>query len=166
MCWFCNHSFSSSKGYRSTYIKLSALDKPTRNRFIRKNYIFYPYINESDQTWPSGRGIWHGDHNSVVVLINEQEHLKFISQQTGSDVKSAFNRLRHVVNMTEQFLCENAHDFSFDEKYGHLTSSPREIGTGFRISMNVRLPRLSQEPRLAFILKLLALEKRRPGKWL
>ena len=142
------------------------LDTKTRDRFIRRNYIFYPYINESDQTWPSGRGIWYGDgdHAGVVVLINEQEHLKFISQHTGSDIKSTFNRLRHVVNLMEQFLLENAHVFSFDEDYGHLTSSPREIGTGFRISMNVKLPRLSQEPRFAFILRLLALEKRQPGE--
>jgi hypothetical protein len=112
-----------------------------------KNYVFNPYVNKADQTWPSGRGIWYGDQGNALVLVNEQEHLKFITQQTGCDVNSAFRRLRYIVDMTEQLLWENAHEFSFDDDYGHLTSSPREIGTGFRVSINVRLPRLSQVTR-------------------
>lgn len=37
------------------------------------------------QQWPAGRGVFVADDKSMVIHINGEDHLKFISTESGKD---------------------------------------------------------------------------------
>merc|ERR1712127_19844 len=45
------------------------------------------------------------------------------------------------------------------ERLGYLTSDPKNVGTALKLSVRVRLPKLSKDPRLATLLKMLKLSQ-------
>ena len=42
--------------------------------------------------WPDARGIWHNDKKTFLVWVNEEDHLRLISMQTGGDMFAVFKR--------------------------------------------------------------------------
>ena len=44
--------------------------------------------------WPKGRGIFSSEDRSLIVFVNEQEHMRIISTQAGSDLDGALERFR------------------------------------------------------------------------
>lgn len=42
--------------------------------------------------WPDARGIWHNDKKNFLVWVNEEDHTRVISMQTGGDMAAVFER--------------------------------------------------------------------------
>ena len=42
--------------------------------------------------WPDARGIWHNEKKNFLVWINEEDHTRVISMQTGGDMAAVFER--------------------------------------------------------------------------
>jgi len=47
-------------------------------------------INEN---WPHNRGIFHNDDKTFLVWVNEEDQLRIISMQPGSNIRQVFERL-------------------------------------------------------------------------
>jgi protein arginine kinase len=69
-----------------------------------------------------------------VLLLNEDDHIKAFSIEEGCNTKSMYTRLSRLVGEIEERV-----GFAFDEKYGYLTSSILNVGTGLRLSFLVNL---------------------------
>ena len=46
-----------------------------------------------NRDWPEGRAIFHNNLKTLLVWVNEEDHVRIISMQKGHDIKSIFARL-------------------------------------------------------------------------
>ena len=69
-----------------------------------------------------------------VILINEEDHLKIFSTETGFNLRKMYLKISEVLRQMEQSV-----DFAFDERWGYLTSSISNMGTGLRFSVLANL---------------------------
>merc|ERR1711907_136302 len=90
-----------------------------------------------NRDWPSGRGIFHNDSKTFLVWANEEDQLRIISMQPGSDIAAVFERLCRAAKHIET-VCK----FSHDEHLGYITSCPTNLGTAMRASVHIKLPKL------------------------
>lgn len=93
--------------------------------------------------FPKGRGIFYANDKRFRVWINEEDHLRLISQDSSGDLASVFNHLCLGVAELQKIL-----DFTIDEKYGNLTTCPTNLGTSMRAGVHIRLPNLSKNVHL------------------
>ena len=48
--------------------------------------------------WPDARGIFHNDEKNFLVWINEEDHTRVISMETGGNMKDVFQRFCEGLN--------------------------------------------------------------------
>ena len=89
--------------------------------------------------FPKGRGIFYANDKRFRVWINEEDHLRIISQDSSGDLASVFNHLCLGVFELQKSLA-----FAIDEKYGNLTTCPTNLGTSMRAGVHIRLPNLNE----------------------
>lgn len=87
--------------------------------------------------WPHGRGVFTNERRSLTLWINEEEHLKATSQQTGGNVQAAYLELSNVLGQMSSKLPAG---FAYSKRLGYLTSNPANLGTALRVSASVRIP--------------------------
>jgi protein arginine kinase len=73
----------------------------------------------------------------MSVMINEEDHLRLQSIESGLALREAFERIDGLDNELERVLA-----FAFSERLGYLTACPTNVGTGLRVSAMVHLPGL------------------------
>ena len=93
-----------------------------------------------NRDYPKARGVFLSDDEGLIVWVNEEDHLRIVSMESGSDATGVFNRLAGFLS----FL-ENRIDFAKDSKYGYLTACPSNIGTAMRAGVHIRLPVLDKQ---------------------
>lgn len=96
-----------------------------------------------NRDWPEGRGIFHNNDKTFLVWINEEDQLRIISMQQGSDILEVFTRLARATEEIEKVV-----KFAHTDKLGYLTSCPTNLGTGMRASVHVSLPFLGQDKEM------------------
>ena len=94
-----------------------------------------------NRNWPHGRGIFHNNDKTFLVWVNEEDQLRIISMQQGSNIRQVFERLSIAAAKIE----EKAR-FASDEHLGYITSCPTNLGTGMRASVHIKLPKLGKHP--------------------
>ncbi len=73
----------------------------------------------------------------LVLMINEEDHLRIQVLTGGLNLKDGYERINRVQDIIEQQLA-----FSFSSHYGYLTACPTNLGTGIRVSVMMHLPAL------------------------
>ena len=92
-------AFSNLKGdLAGTYYPLIGMDEATRHQLVDDHFLFMSGDNNliaagMERDWPEGRGIFHNKAKTFLVWVNEEDQLRIISIQKGSDVKQVFDRL-------------------------------------------------------------------------
>ena len=71
----------------------------------------------------------------VTIMINEEDHIRIQALFSGLNLDESFK----ICNDVDDII-ENTLDYSFDEKFGYITSCPTNTGTGLRASVMVHLP--------------------------
>jgi creatine kinase/arginine kinase len=92
-----------------------------------------------NRDWPEGRGIFHNTDKTFLVWINEEDQLRIISMEKGSDIKGVFERLAIACKTLEKSF-----KFAHDDHLGYITSCPTNLGTALRASVHIKLPKLGQ----------------------
>lgn len=92
-----------------------------------------------NRDWPEGRGIFHNDDKTFLVWVNEEDQLRIISMQPGSDIREVFERLSRAATEIEKIA-----KFAHDDHLGYITTCPSNLGTGLRASVHIKLPKLGQ----------------------
>jgi len=93
--------------------------------------------------FPQCRGVFHTPDKHLRVWVNEEDHMRIISQDASSDLSGVFNLLCKALVVLERTL-----GFEKDDTYGYLTSCPTNIGTTMRAGVHIRLEKLNQNRTL------------------
>ena len=145
---FC---FSLKGDFHDEFISLNQLPDKNLNKMLQSHHIFLKQKCSLNQTWKEGRGIWHDQTNNLLILINEEEHIKIISHQSGVDLFHVFERLRVLLLEIESLLTRNGYEFMRSVNYGYLASRLQELGTSLRVSVNVNLPLIAKVGKRLFV---------------
>ena len=98
-----------------------------------------------NRDWPSGRGIFHNNEKTFLTWVNEEDQLRIISMQPGSDILAVFTRLSKAATEIEKVA-----KFARDDHLGYITSCPTNLGTALRASVHIKLPKLSTQNKKLF----------------
>jgi protein arginine kinase len=83
------------------------------------------------------RGLASLASEKLSVMINEEDHLRLQSVESGLSLKQAFSRMSKLDSDLDEHL-----QFAFSDTLGFLTACPTNVGTGLRVSAMVHLPGL------------------------
>jgi len=118
---FIIKSENSLLGKKGRFVKFNSdSDKNMGNQ--NKNEFFKACGFYRD--WPDGRIIYFSQDDSLSIITNEEDHLKFIFKAEGEKFK--LNSLADYFELLEDFEEKNL--MSYDESLGYLTSLPSNIG--------------------------------------
>jgi len=129
-----------------TYYPLQGMPEDVRTQLVDDHFLFMSGDKNlitagMERDWPEGRGIFHNKEKTFLVWVNEEDQLRIISMQQGSDVKGVFERLCRGIKAVEESVKEQSgKQFMLDERYGYIHSCPTNLGTGMRASVHVSLP--------------------------
>jgi len=96
-----------------------------------------------ERDWPEARGIFHNNNKTFLVWVNEEDQLRIISMQKGSNIRQVFERLAIATKKIEEKA-----KFASDDHLGYITSCPTNLGTGMRASVHIHLPKLAKRKDL------------------
>merc|ERR1712002_661425 len=140
-------AFANLKGdLAGTYFPLTGVDEKVRQQLVDDHFLFMSgdpnlQVAGMERDWPEGRGIFHNKDKTFLVWVNEEDQLRIISMQQGTDVQGVFSRLCRGIKAVEDCIkAESGKTFMLDEKYGYIHSCPTNLGTGMRASVHVSLP--------------------------
>ena len=129
----------SSLGYGLKLIRLKDLDDITKLSLVEKHLISpeFAYNNEDI------RAIAINDEENICIMINEEDHLRIQVLSSGLDLENSLNLAIEIDKKLEELV-----PYSYNQKYGFLTSCPTNVGTGLRASVMVHLPALNKKKNI------------------
>ena len=139
-------ALDSMKGnFKGEYVSLTDMAKNEFKQLENKPLVFEKGDRFQDAAginsdFPEGRGVFYSADRQFIVWINEEDHLRIMSLEKGSDIASVFNRLCQGLQILEEAL-----DFARDKTYGYLTSCPTNLGTAMRAGVHIRLEKLNRK---------------------
>ena len=133
---------------KGKYYSLETMTEAEKRQLIEDHFLFKggdKYLESAglERDWPEARGIFHNDAKTFLVWVNEEDQLRIISMQKGSDIKAVFKRLADAANKIEEKA-----KFANDEHFGYISTCPTNMGTGLRASVHINLPKLMKNPDL------------------
>ena len=83
---------------KGKYYSLGKMTDAERNSLIADHFLFKggdKYLESCglENDWPEARGIFHNDNKTFLVWVNEEDQLRIISMQNGSNIRQVFERL-------------------------------------------------------------------------
>lgn len=127
---------------RYSVLRMKDIDDITEQSLMEKHLISKEFIGNEYG------GIITNEDNSIVAMINEEDHLRIQSFGAGFCVEDCYKKLKEFTDDLN-----NKVEFAKNEKYGYLTSCPTNVGSGMRVSVMLHLPGLA---RLGLLNKLFA----------
>ncbi|KAI6244206.1 Arginine kinase [Aphelenchoides fujianensis] len=142
------------------YYALDGMSKKDQQQLIDDHFLFKEgdrFLQHANacRFWPKGRGIFHNQEKNFLVWVNEEDHLRLISMQQGSDVGKVLDRLIRGIK-----AIENKVPFARDERLGWLTFCPTNLGSTVRASVHIKLPKVSARPDFKELCDKLGLQPR------
>merc|ERR1711918_12883 len=83
---------------KGKYYSLATMTEAEKKQLIADHFLFKggdKYLQSAglERDWPEARGIFHNDAKTFLVWVNEEDQLRIISMQQGSDILEVFKRL-------------------------------------------------------------------------
>lgn len=119
-------------GYNLKFIKIKDLEELTKQSYIEKGLI------DDNTVKNENTSILINEDENICILLNSQDHIEIQVFNSGMELESAFNLAREIDNKFDKTF-----DIAKSKKYGYLTSSPLNVGTGLRSEITVHLPGLT-----------------------
>ncbi len=129
---------------KGKYYSLEGMSQKDQDQLIADHFLFkkgdrFLEAAALNRDWPSGRGIFHNESKTFLVWVNEEDQLRIISMQNGSNIREVFQRLSVAATKIEEEA-----KFAQDNHLGYITSCPTNLGTGLRASVHISLPKLGE----------------------
>ena len=119
-------------GYNLKFIKIKDLDELTKMSMLEKGLIDETAIKNENVS-----ALINDDEN-ICILLNSQDHIEIQVFNSGMELESTFNLAKEIDNKFDKTFC-----IAKSKKYGYLTSSPLNVGTGLKAEITVHLPGLT-----------------------
>ncbi|CAN0365846.1 unnamed protein product, partial [Laminaria digitata] len=133
------------------FYDLGALSDEDRNMLLEAGFLFQiPKTTNllwhagAAKNWPTDRGIFHNDAKTALCWVNEEDHCRIISMETGGNVKSVFTRFAEISAALKSAAEANGTKLMYCEKLGFLGTCPSNLGTGLRASVMIKLPKFNE----------------------
>lgn len=124
------------------YCSLSSLDSREARFLVERQLIPMNFLDGSGP-----RGVYIGDDQSMSIVVNGEDHVCIQALGSGMRLQEVWNRINLLDDTLGGLL-----DYAYDKRFGYLTSSIGNVGTGFRASVVLHLPTLTmggEMPRLS-----------------
>lgn len=77
---------------KGKYYSLSSLTEKERQQLIDDHFLFkegdrFLEACNLNRNWPNNRGIYHNDAKTFLTWVNEEDQLRIISMQKGSNIR-------------------------------------------------------------------------------
>ncbi len=119
-------------GYNLKFIKIKDLDELTKRSMVEKGLIDETTIKNENTS------ILVNDDENICIVLNSQDHIKIQVFNAGMELESTFNLAKEIDNKIDKIF-----DIAKSKKYGYLTSSPLDVGTGLKAEVTIHLPGLT-----------------------
>lgn len=120
---------------------LANMKKNAQLQLMEKHLISADLLNNA----AAGAALIRSD-KLVSVMVNEEDHLRIQAIENSGDLEKAAENAFD----TERILAEES-PFSFDPKFGYLTTCPTNTGTGMRASLMLHLPLLTRCKQMGLV---------------
>ncbi len=118
-------------------LDMASLTPLSRQILLERHLISRELSGDGRDGPPRGAGLILGIHESVGVMVNEEDHLRLQSLFSGLRLAEAY---RAVDRLDEELGSELPYAYHHD--FGYLTTCPTNVGTGLRASVLIHLPGL------------------------
>ena len=105
---------------------------------MRERHVISPYLEKQDYA----AGFVAPDED-VSIMINEEDHIREQAIESGFNLYKPYRKLKVI---DDQIIANIP--IAFDEKWGFITASPSNLGTGMRASVMLFLPALDRLGRI------------------
>ena len=129
----------------AAYFKLADLDDTDR-AFLVERHLASPLLAAR----PAHRGVVVGERETLMAMVNEEDHLRLAALLPGFQLKAAHAMVDRLDDGLAAVL-----DFAFSDELGFLTACPTNLGTGMRASCLVHLPGLTMTGTVGRVLESL-----------
>jgi protein arginine kinase len=130
---------------RLDYINLQTLSLLDRQFLVERQLISRDFA-----TTEGPRGVALGPHETVSVMVNEEDHLRLQVMRSGFALDEAWQGIDKVDDLLEQRIT-----YAFSEEFGYLTACPTNVGTGMRASVMLHLPALELTKQIEKVFRAL-----------
>lgn len=130
-------------GHQYSNINLEQLSERERAILVEK-HLMSPALEEKLPY----RNLVVSDDASIVIMVNEEDHLRIQSMVSGLRLHEAYE---HALKIDKAI--EAKYPYAFDERFGYLTACPTNVGTGLRASVMLHLPALSISGRITRLIR-------------
>lgn len=114
-------------------LRLSDIDDVTKKSLVETHTISKELINENNSA------IIHDEKNSIVIMINEEDHFRIQAFANGFDTEETYRNIKEA----DKIISSNI-EYAINKDYGYITACPTCIGTGMRVSVMLHLPSLEK----------------------
>ncbi|MDO8683744.1 MAG: ATP--guanido phosphotransferase [Armatimonadota bacterium] len=138
----------SVKHLEGRFPGIRVLDVETLGEAERE-YLVDAHVASYEQVEPrDGSIIILNSEGSIAIMVNEEDHLRIQTILAGLQPASVWRLADEVDDCLAQALL-----YEYSDKYGYLTASLSNVGTGLRISVMLHLAGLATLERLARTLR-------------
>lgn len=135
-----------SLGYGLKYIDLEDLDDVTKLSLAEKHLISPEFIRDNK----TKKAIIINDEENICIMINEEDHIKLQVFSSGQELENLMNLVIELDEKIGEML-----NYSYNKRFGYLSASPINIGTGMKASVIVHLPALTLTGNLSKMLRII-----------
>ncbi len=132
-----------SIGYNLKFLELKDMDVITKNSLVEKNIISQKFLMQESQTG----SILINDSENICIMIGGENHLSVQVFESGLNLENTLNLAIEIEEKIGEIF-----NYSISKKYGYLTKSLNDIGTGLKVSVMLELPALAKTGNLKKIL--------------
>lgn len=127
----------------STFININQLSELDRQFLMERRLISPDFVHRN---LPAGLIL--GKDELISIMINEEDHLRIQSIQSGLEINEAWKVISRIDDELSEVI-----EFAFSDQYGYLTACPTNVGTGMRVSIFIHLAGLAMNHELEKIIK-------------
>lgn len=133
-------------GYGLKYLELKDMDDITKMSLVEKNLISKDYALKNKTG-----AILINDEENICIMIGGKDHINIQVFNCGLDLENTLNLAIEIDKKIEDLL-----GYAINKKYGYLTSSLGDIGTGLKASVMVHLPALAKTKNIRKVLEAIS----------
>jgi protein arginine kinase len=130
--------------------KLGYVNVPTLSPLDRQFLVERQLISRELSLADGPRGVALGAHETVSLMVNEEDHLRLQVMRSGFTLDEAWQEIDAVDDLLEQRVT-----YAFSDEFGYLTACPTNVGTGMRASVMLHLPALEHTKQIEKVFRAL-----------
>ena len=134
-------------GYNLQFLKLRDMDDVTVQSLVEKELISSEFAKQKRNIG----SILINDDENICIEVNGENHLNIQVFTSGLDLKSALQLAQEVDTKIGEIL-----EYSVSKKYGYLTRSLNNLGTGLSTGIKLYLPGLSKTRNVRKVLEVVS----------